>query len=151
MRNVRRNWRRLSRVAAGMMPTGLFGRSLIIIIAPMILLQTVMTFVFMERHWESVTNRLSTAVVRDISALVEVIEAYPQDSEFETVRDIMVMFANNVGEVVPRLDLVGDDATANERTVDVQINRLRRKIENDPANPTWLQTVRGIGYKLHVE
>ena len=69
----------------------------------------------------------------------------------ERERDIMVMFANNVGEVVPRLDLVGDDATANERTVDVQINRLRRKIENDPANPTWLQTVRGIGYKLHVE
>ncbi len=52
---------------------------------------------------------------------------------------------------MPRLDLVGNDATANERTVDVQINRLRRKIEQDPASPTWLQTVRGIGYKLHIE
>ncbi len=66
-------------------------------------------------------------------------------------REIMVMFAENAGEVVPRLDLVGNDATANERTVDVQINRLRRKIEQDPASPTWLQTVRGIGYKLHIE
>ncbi len=66
-------------------------------------------------------------------------------------RDIMVMFAKNAGSVVPRLDLVGQDATANERTVDVQINRLRRKIERDPAAPTWLQTVRGIGYKLHIE
>jgi len=66
-------------------------------------------------------------------------------------REIMVMFAENAGEVVPRLDLVGQDATANERTVDVQINRLRRKIEKDPASPTWLQTVRGIGYKLHIE
>ena len=40
---------------------------------------------------------------------------------------------------------------ANERTVDVQINRLRRKIEVDPANPVFLQTVRGVGYRLLVE
>ena len=66
-------------------------------------------------------------------------------------REIMVLFAQHAGDVVPRLDLVGEDATANERTVDVQINRLRRKIETDPASPTWLQTVRGIGYKLHIE
>ena len=66
-------------------------------------------------------------------------------------REIMVLFAKNAGEVVPRLDLVGEDATASERTVDVQINRLRRKIEANPAAPTWLQTVRGIGYKLQIE
>ena len=34
------------------------------------------------------------------------------------------------------------------RAVDVQINRLRRKIERDPANPLFLQAVRGIGYRL---
>ena len=38
-----------------------------------------------------------------------------------------------------------------ERAVDVQINRLRRKIENDPANPVYLQTVRGKGYILYSE
>ena len=38
--------------------------------------------------------------------------------------------------------------TVNERAVDVQINRLRRKIERDPANPLFLQAVRGIGYRL---
>lgn len=70
------------------MPTGLFGRSLIIIIAPMLLLQAVIAFVFMERHWQSVTTRLSTAVVRDIAALVDIIETYPQDTEFETVTRI---------------------------------------------------------------
>lgn len=66
-------------------------------------------------------------------------------------REIMVLFAKNAGEVVPRMELVGKDTDANERTVDVQINRLRRKLEADPASPTWLQTVRGIGYKLHIE
>ena len=38
--------------------------------------------------------------------------------------------------------------TVNERAVDVQINRLRRKIERDPANPLFLQAVRGVGYRL---
>ena len=66
-------------------------------------------------------------------------------------REIMVLFAKNAGQVVPRQDLIGEDTTASERTVDVQINRLRRKIETDPAAPTWLQTVRGIGYKLQTD
>ncbi len=37
---------------------------------------------------------------------------------------------------------------ASERAVDVQINRLRRKIEKNPTNPAYLRTVRGIGYRL---
>ena len=55
------------------------------------------------------------------------------------------------GETIPRHELVGGDAEVGERTIDVQINRLRRKIERDPANPVWLQTVRGVGYRLSVE
>ena len=42
-------------------------------------------------------------------------------------------------------------SASNERTIDVQINRLRRKIEEDPGNPIHLQTVRGVGYRLVVE
>jgi two-component system osmolarity sensor histidine kinase EnvZ len=53
------------------MPKGLYARSLIIIIAPVVLLQGVVAFVFMERHYELVTKRLATAVGRDIAALVE--------------------------------------------------------------------------------
>jgi two-component system phosphate regulon response regulator OmpR len=52
---------------------------------------------------------------------------------------------------VQREELAGGGLAANERTVDVQINRLRRKIEVDPANPVFLQTVRGIGYRLVVD
>jgi two-component system, OmpR family, phosphate regulon response regulator OmpR len=66
-------------------------------------------------------------------------------------REIMVTFAENAGDTVPRHELVGADIEVGERTIDVQINRLRRKIEDDPANPVWLQTVRGIGYRLSVE
>ncbi|TXM95019.1 winged helix-turn-helix domain-containing protein, partial [Methylobacterium sp. WL122] len=55
------------------------------------------------------------------------------------------------GANVEREALAGAGGLAAERTIDVQINRLRRKTEVDPANPTFLQTVRGVGYRLAVD
>lgn len=75
----------------------------------------------------------------------------------ETIRltdreqEIMLLFALRAGDTIPRHELIGDDAEVGERTIDVQINRLRRKIEDDPANPVYLQTVRGIGYRLSID
>lgn len=66
-------------------------------------------------------------------------------------QEILAIFAERAGDTIPRHELVGNDAEVGERTIDVQINRLRRKIEQDPSNPIWLQTVRGIGYRLSVE
>ncbi|TIS13079.1 MAG: response regulator transcription factor, partial [Mesorhizobium sp.] len=66
-------------------------------------------------------------------------------------QEILAIFAARAGETIPRHELVGDESDVGERTIDVQINRLRRKIERDPSNPVWLQTVRGIGYRLSVE
>ena len=66
-------------------------------------------------------------------------------------QDILSVFAQRAGETIPRHELVGDGSEVGERTIDVQIKRLRRKIERDPANPVWLQTVRGVGYRLSVE
>ncbi|MBN8920096.1 MAG: response regulator transcription factor [Rhizobiales bacterium] len=64
-------------------------------------------------------------------------------------RDMLRILAEQPGETVPRMALAGPGGKAtNERAVDVQVNRLRRKIENDPANPLIVQTVRGIGYRL---
>jgi two-component system phosphate regulon response regulator OmpR len=66
-------------------------------------------------------------------------------------QDIMMVFAANAGQTIPRHELAGTGTDVGERTIDVQINRLRRKIEDDPGNPVWLQTVRGIGYKLSLD
>jgi len=66
-------------------------------------------------------------------------------------QDIMMIFAANAGQTIARHELAGTGADVGERTIDVQINRLRRKIEDDPGNPVWLQTVRGIGYKLSLD
>ena len=66
-------------------------------------------------------------------------------------QEIMLLFSTRAGETIPRHELIGEETDVGERTIDVQINRLRRKIEDDPSNPVWLQTVRGIGYRLSVE
>ena len=63
-------------------------------------------------------------------------------------RDMLRVLAATPGETVPRMALAGNGGTVSERAVDVQINRLRRKIERNPANPLYVQTVRGIGYRL---
>ena len=63
-------------------------------------------------------------------------------------RWLMATFAERPGQTIPRHLLVGREGELGERTVDVQINRLRRKIEDNPADPVHLQTVRGLGYRL---
>ena len=75
----------LAKQLARIMPKGLYARSLIIIVAPMVILQSVLAFVFMERHWQTVTNRLSTAVTQDIAAIIAVIETYPQDENYSQI------------------------------------------------------------------
>ena len=63
-------------------------------------------------------------------------------------REMLRILSASPGETVPRMALSGNGGSFNERAVDVQVNRLRRKIERDPTNPLVVQTVRGIGYRL---
>lgn len=65
-------------------------------------------------------------------------------------RMMLTVLSANPGETVPRLALAGNGNVTSERAVDVQVNRLRRKIERDPTKPLFVQTVRGIGYRLVV-
>ncbi|MEY3532768.1 MAG: hypothetical protein RI979_792 [Pseudomonadota bacterium] len=69
-----------------------------------------------------------------------------------TEAQLMRAFAAQPGQPISRDKLVGDspaeDSAGQERAVDVQITRLRRKIEDDPKRPRFLQTVRGEGYML---
>ncbi len=69
----------------------------------------------------------------------------------ERERDMLRLLAAHPGETVSRDVLAGPGGAGNERTVDVQVNRLRHKIERDPANPLHLQTVRGAGYRLLID
>ena len=66
-------------------------------------------------------------------------------------RFMMQVLARTPGEPVSREALAGEGVAVHERTIDVQMNRLRRKIEADAANPAYIQTARGAGYRLVVE
>ncbi|PPD17639.1 MAG: two-component sensor histidine kinase, partial [Methylocystis sp.] len=63
-------WRRFANWLHDRMPKGLYARALLIVILPVVLLQSAVAYVFMERHWEVVTYRLSAGVARQVAALV---------------------------------------------------------------------------------
>jgi two-component system phosphate regulon response regulator OmpR len=63
-------------------------------------------------------------------------------------RAMLRILSGTPGETVSRMDLAGHGGSVSERAVDVLVNRLRRKIERNTANPLYVQTVRGIGYRL---
>ncbi len=66
----------------------------------------------------------------------------------EAEAKLLRRLAANPHAPIDRLDLARDTADPTGRAVDVQVTRLRRKIETDPRNPRYLQTVRGVGYML---
>lgn len=87
-RGVRAGYRRFARGLGDMMPKGLYARSLIIIITPVVLLQAIVAFVFMERHWQTVTGRLTAAVVADVAAIIDILQTFPQDPEYKAITRI---------------------------------------------------------------
>jgi DNA-binding response OmpR family regulator len=68
--------------------------------------------------------------------------------------DLLLFFARNPGRVYKRMELLdqvwGYSHDGYEHTVNSHINRLRAKIESDPARPAWILTVWGVGYKFAV-
>src|SRR3954464_1119846 len=87
------------------MPKGLYARALLIMIVPMVILQSVVAFVFMERHWNTVTRRLSAAVVQDIAALIDVYKGYPQDKDRDQIRRIAQQRLGLVVDFLPAGDM----------------------------------------------
>ena len=66
--------------------------------------------------------------------------------------DLLELLLRNAGRVLTRAQLIdrvwGSDYVGDTKTLDVHVKRLRAKLEPDPANPKYLLTVRGLGYKL---
>jgi len=120
------------------LPKGLYARALIIIIAPMVLLQSVVTFVFLERHWETVTRRLSTATVQSIAMLIDVYKSYPQDSDYKT----LVKLAND--DLGLRVKIVPSDELPQIRSkpfFDLLDRTLSDEIKRQIGKPFWIDTV----------
>ncbi len=83
------------------LPKGLFARSLIIIVAPVVILQAVVTYVFFERHWDLVTRRLSSSVAADIALLIkasESVEGFNNIMEFSKISGETIGFEIEVAQ-----------------------------------------------------
>ncbi len=125
-------------VVARYMPKGLYPRALVIVIAPVVLLQSVIAYVFMERHWQTVTQRLSSAVSADIAMLIDVYESYPQDADTTTLSRIA---AERLGM---DLDIIADSdlpAPGPRPFFSLLDNALSTELSQQVARPFWLDTV----------
>jgi two-component system osmolarity sensor histidine kinase EnvZ len=129
-------WDQLGRLTKRVMPTGLYARALLIIIAPMVVLQSVVAFVFMERHWNLVTQKLSAGVVADIAAVIDFYRRHPQDGD--QIRKI----------AQDRLDLVVDFLPASELPppgpkpfFSLLDQTLSEEMRKQVRRPFWIDTV----------
>jgi two-component system osmolarity sensor histidine kinase EnvZ len=131
-------WDRLGRALKGVMPARLYARTLLIIIAPMVILQSVVAFVFMERHWNTVTRRLSAAVTQDIAALIDIYRSYPQDADQATLRRIARERLGLVVDVLPGTELPPVGPKPFFSLLD---QALSREISRQIGRPFWIDTV----------
>jgi two-component system osmolarity sensor histidine kinase EnvZ len=120
------------------MPKGLYARALLIIIVPMVLLQSVVAFVFMERHWNTVTQRLSTAVVQDIAALIDIYTSYPQDPDHAQIRRIA---QDKLGLAVDFLPVTELPPPGPKPFFSLLDHALSEGISRRIARPFWIDTV----------
>ncbi|WP_377849002.1 ATP-binding protein [Bosea sp. UC22_33] len=125
-------------IVARYMPKGLYPRALVIVIAPVVLLQSVIAYVFMERHWQTVTQRLSSAVSADISMLIDVYESYPQDADTSTLSRIAAERLGMDLDIIPDSDLPAPGPRPFFSLLD---NALSTELSQQVARPFWLDTV----------
>lgn len=128
----------LGRSFKELMPKGLYARALLIIIVPMVVLQSVVAFVFMERHWNTVTRRLSAAVVQDIAALIDVYKTYPQDKDRVQLRKIA---QNRLGLVVDFLPANDMPPPGPKPFFSLLDQALSVQISRQIGRPFWIDTV----------
>ncbi|HEX3338190.1 MAG TPA: ATP-binding protein [Pseudolabrys sp.] len=131
-------WRRISRWLNSVMPKGLYARALLIIIAPMVILQSVVAFVFMERHWNVVTQRLSASVVQDIAALIDIYRGYPQDADQAQIRRIA---QDRLGLVVDFLPLADMPPPGPKPFFSLLDQALSDQLRKQIGRPYWIDTV----------
>ena len=129
--------KRVGRYANSVLPKGLFARSLLIIVLPMVMLLAVVTLVFMERHWNAVTQKLSDAVVRDIAAIIDVIKTYPDDDFAEAER----IGNERLGLIVKMLPPAPLPAPARKPYFDLLDSSLASAIAREIQLPFWIDTV----------
>jgi two-component system, OmpR family, osmolarity sensor histidine kinase EnvZ len=127
----------LSKVLSAIMPKGLYVRALVIVIAPMVLLQSILAYVFMERHWQTVTERLSAALSQDIAALVDLDDALGPGKQ-EVIERIAAERLNLDVEFMPPTPLPSPAPKPFFQFFD---EALAKEIRRHIHRPYWVDTI----------
>lgn len=131
--------KKLTHFLKPVLPQGLYARSLLIIITPVVILQSVVAFVFMERHWELVTERLSQAVTRDIAGVIEMVESFPDDDANRT--EIIRIARDALDLNVAFLPDTGLPTALPKPFFDLLDRTLSQAISRRLERPFWIDTV----------
>src|SRR5271157_5161377 len=138
---IRMAWRRGARRVAEMLPKGLYKRSLLIVIVPMVLLQTAVTFVFMQHHWELVTRRLSEAVARDVGALTDLYQQLPPGEDDAFLANLASERFRMDATLMPAGPLPPAVPSSFFAALDPLTRTLPSEIKTHLREPFWLDTV----------
>jgi len=131
-------WFRLTRRLKSVTPTGLYARSLLIIILPIVIAQSVVALMFMERHWDLVTKYLASAVAQEIATLIDVYKTYPQDTDRTQLRRIAQDRLGLVVDFLPGTELPPPGPKPFFSKLDEALSdQIRRQI----GLPFWIDTV----------
>ncbi|MEL6372539.1 MAG: ATP-binding protein [Pseudomonadota bacterium] len=130
---------------AHLTPKGLYPRTLIIIIMPIVLLESVIAFIFMEQHWQSVTRRLSAATARDISMLVDVYKNYSRNDDYAQ----LIEMARDRLRLSMRVLEPGELPRTESKPFFALLDRaLTKEVQRRIDVPFWVDT---LGDSDHVE
>ncbi len=138
---LREFWRLGARGLADMLPKGLYARSLLIVIVPMVLLQTAVAYVFMQRHWDLVTHRLSAAVARDVGAIVDLYAAIPPGGDDKRLRVIAAERFRMDVELMPAGPLPPKMPKTFFSSLDPLTRALPEELAGQVRLPFWVDTV----------
>jgi two-component system osmolarity sensor histidine kinase EnvZ len=130
------------RIGAGLLtealPKGLFARALLIIITPIVVLEGVIAFVFMERHWQSVTRRLSEATARNISVLIELYDTKKDTTANTRLIELARDKLNLTMQILPPEEL---PPPAPKPFFDLLDRALSKEISRQVKRPFWIDTL----------
>ncbi|MGF1650733.1 MAG: ATP-binding protein [Hyphomicrobiaceae bacterium] len=127
-------------------PKGLYARAILIIITPIVMLEGVIAYVFMESHWQAVTRRLSEATARDIAAIVELYKTYERNDDYRQLTDLARDQLAILVQVLPAGELPRDQPKPFFSLLDKTLSNEIREVLRD--QPFWIDT---IGRSKHVE
>ena len=132
---MRRRW---LRVVGDALPKRLYSRALLILIIPMVLLQCVIAYFFMERHWQSVTFRLSQALVQDVAMVIDLYRDLPPGAPTDTLERVA---SDRLGLDVDFLPPQPLPAALPKPFLQLLDRSLSSEIRKQIALPFWIDTV----------